>query len=157
MAKRNSRRRTSPRGVGRSRRRGMTSWRRSYSTSARTRFTSKHTGKRRNTAVTQNLNIRDVQKTEGEEHEYRVYLSIENNWSRLDKLDQELTSWIKSCISGRYKIYRIRQGKFSAISSIKLESESDLMMFMLCHREHVRKIFRMVDEPAKGSFATNND
>jgi hypothetical protein len=133
----------------------MSSWRRSYSSPSKVEWTTKKSGKRRRIATLQNLNIREVQKPEGEIHEYRVYIKTEASWATLTKIDEELTQWVKSCLSGQFKMYRTRCRQWSCLTSIKLESESDLMMFMLCHREHVRKIFRMVDEPTKGSSAVN--
>lgn len=136
--------------------RRIRSWRQSYSTPKMNHFNSRQSGRRSRLASRQNLNVREVQKKEGEIFEYEVFISQERTWSVLDKLNIELTNWLKSCLSSQYKIYRIRSKKLAAIKSIKLESESDLMMFMLCHREHVRKIFKMVDEPVKGSSTINS-
>jgi hypothetical protein len=112
--------------------------------------------KRCKDASTQNLNIREIKKAEGEQFEYTVYLfTHKGNPQKLNKEHAEIGEFVRSCLAGRYKIYKYKldcyPAKLTGIKYIKLESEADLMMFMLCHREAIRKIFKMVDEPATGS------
>jgi hypothetical protein len=95
--------------------------------------------------------VREVPNTKKEPYEYVVYLFTKQQ-TRGQKLENDhkaVVEFVKSCIAD-YKIYK---GKLDAypeavgVNCIKLATESDLMMLMLCHREHVRKIFKLVNEP----------
>lgn len=116
--------------------------------------------KRHKNASTQNLNIREVQRVEGEPYEYAVYLfTTKGNPQKLHQEHQEVVEFVRSCLAGQYKIYKQKIDCYptplAGVKCIKLECEADLMMFMLCHREAIRKIFKMVDEPATGSSFTD--
>jgi len=103
-------------------------------------------------AADQTLKIRDIPKNGNEPYEYVVYLFTKldsKNRKHIEEGHKAVVDFVKSCIS-EYKIYKTKINTYPesiGINCIKLASESDLMMLMLCHREHVRKIFRLVDEP----------
>jgi hypothetical protein len=101
-------------------------------------------------AATQALNIRDIPNKNNEPYEYVVYLFTRTvNWRETKVAHDAVIEFCRSCLNG-FKIYKTMLQSYPetpGINCIKLESESDLMMFMLCHREHVRKIFRLVNEP----------
>jgi hypothetical protein len=101
-------------------------------------------------AGTQALKIRDVANTNNEPYEYVVYLFTRlPNWRDTKTAHDTIMEFCRSCLNG-FKIHKtmlVSYPETVGINYIKMESESDLMMFMLCHREHVRKIFRLVNEP----------
>jgi hypothetical protein len=101
-------------------------------------------------AGVQELKIRDIVNAKNEPYEYVVYLFTRTpNWRETKVAHDAVIEFCRSCLNG-FKIHKTTLQSYpetTGVNYIKLESESDLMMFMLCHREHVRKIFRMVNEP----------
>jgi hypothetical protein len=100
-------------------------------------------------AASQTLKIREVKKSANETYEYVAYLFTKPNDVRDTKKHHDLIADFCKCSLNDYKIYKTSLSKHPdmiGINCIKLASESDLMMLMLCHREHIRKIFRLVDE-----------
>jgi hypothetical protein len=83
-----------------------------------------------------------------EKFEYQVFFkSYLYNHKLGDSINTDITQWLRTYLASPYKVYRERIAPYALIKSIKLDNEGDLMMFMLCYREHVRKIFKMVKEP----------
>lgn len=102
-------------------------------------------------AGAQSLKIRDVVNASNEPYEYVVYLFTRSVKYRETKIAHDtIAEFCRSCLTG-FKICKTILNVYPevhGINFIKIKSESDLMMFMLCHREHVRKIFKLVNETA---------
>jgi hypothetical protein len=100
-------------------------------------------------ASMQTLKIREVQKSANETYEYVAYLFTRSDNYRDTKKHHDAVAEFCKCSLTGYKIYKTTLAThpvITGINCIKLASESDLMMLMLCHREHIRKIFKLVDE-----------
>lgn len=117
------------------------------------KWNSKRSGRRARNAEVIKLKPREVSAKPDEIFEYHLFFTdFFANKAQGDKVNTEVTQWLRTCLASPFKVYRERLSKFTFITSVKLESESDLMMFMLCHREYVRKIFKLVKEPSQGLF-----
>jgi hypothetical protein len=93
--------------------------------------------------------IREIAKVANEPYEYVVYLfTQDDNLSTLIRSHAQVVEFVKNSIAGQYKIckHKIAEPTVMGVNCIKLELESDLMMLMLCHRDSIRKIFKIVDE-----------
>ncbi len=64
------------------------------------------------------------------------------------RMSRELKEFLKSTISGKYKIHYGTNNWTNNrwITSVKLEDETDLFTMMLCHSDLFRKILKLTDE-----------
>lgn len=110
------------------------------------KWTTKRTGRRARIARVVKDGVRNVVNNETPFEYELFFFKIVNE--EFFSFSNGLSKWSRDNFAGQYKIHRYKHhNKKRYAASIKLTEDSDLMIFMLMHKEKVRKVFRYVKEP----------
>lgn len=109
-------------------------------------WTSKRTGRRARLARACQSGVRNIVNNDTK-FTYELFFYRVLSDEQLS-FGNSLSKWAKINFAGEYKIHRFKHWNNKRyIDRIKLSEDSDLMIFMLMHKEKVRKVFRYVKEP----------
>jgi hypothetical protein len=110
------------------------------------KWTSKRTGRRAKLAKIVKQGAREVVNETSFAYELFFFKNTSDEYF---SFSNGLAKLAKNNFAGEYKIHRYtHHNKKRYASSMKLTEDSDLMIFMLLHKEKVRKVFRYTKEPA---------
>lgn len=106
--------------------------------------------KRKMKQAQQGPKVRELDRVDGQ-FEYMVFFTARRmRKAGAERQTSTVLDFLKNSCMGKNKVVYHKHPwyRMDVIDAVKLESEDDLMMLMLCHRESVRKIFKFQKQEA---------